>query len=339
MGLLVGLDALMVALVLFGAAYAVSTVFRPLLVGVLGQAPVIGGWLASNVDNGLASFQRSLSVPINNSVYLITSSLDWVANNGRDFLGSLTGLAGALWGTTWTLAAVTIPQAISDSESRVSGWVDDAKAWAVVQLQGLEARLGADIAQATAVAAADIAAARAEAAAGVAMVEADAGQLVAEAERKAGALFAQAEYDAQQFGGRAEQVAHDLVTQARTDLGAAVGAVEHDLQALAAAERVALQDSVSVLGGDIAAAETRANAALSEAEKGIRAEIESVLKSGPWAAVVEAYEGGEAALVANVEALVRASLSEIRKEIGDAEAVRAKYGPQLRGIISGLGKG
>ena len=335
-GLVAGLDAIIVAVALLVALLAVSAVIRPLLVNVLSQAPFIGGWLSSNVDSGLGAFQSAITAPANASMGIISSALDWIANNGRAVLSAVLGWAGAAQAALTWLGTVALPQAISTSEGLVATWVDAAKAWTLEQVQALEVRLGVEIGGVAAAAAADTAGARADLGAAIQTAESDAAALVSDAERKAGDLFIQAEYDAGQLAAKVEQDAQAAVVAARQDLGAAVGAVEHDLQVLAEASRVALEDSTSILGGDIQAAEARANAALSGLESDVQKSINGILDSLPWKSLAAAVGAGEAMLQADVKTLVGLGAQEIVKAIGDAESIRARYGPEVRAALAQL---
>lgn len=336
MGLLAGLDALVVALALLGAMFAVGAVFRPLLVSVLGSAPFIGGWLAANVDRGLASFQRSITAPANASLYLVTSSLSWLATQGRAVTSGLTDALNAVITSLQTLATVTIPAAISASEQRVEGLIEGARAYALLQVQALEVRLQGDLSRVEADGAALVDSARREALDEVSAAERVVLQEIRKTEQATGQLFLNAEHDAQQLAASAEQKAVDLVAQARALANAGIAAVEHDLQALERATGVLVADTTAVIREDIGATETRTKAQVSAIEADLQAQIDQVIKSGPWGALVAAYEGGEVALKADVETLVKASLAEVRALLGDAEAIRAKYGPAVRAQIEQL---
>lgn len=112
------------------------------------------------------------------------------------------------------------------------------------------------------------------------------------------------------------------VAQVERDLGQAVAQVENDLGG-----------AVQGLEDKLAQARAELEHDISGFESVVKAEIEAVLKSGPWGAAVAAYEGGEAALKADVETLVTLAAAEIRRQLGDVESLRAKYGPVLRGLM------
>ena len=338
MGLLAGLDAFLVALVLLAAMFAVSAVLRPLLVNVLSQAPFVGGWLAQHVDEGLASFQRAITAPANASMSIVSSSLDWVANQGRQALQSLKDMAGAAYWTSWVILTVSIPDAVGKGLQQAEALISQARADALGLFQQAEDDIKTSLLRAETIAATAVSVARSDLESEISAAESVVLLEIRKAEQNAGALFLQASSDLQAGLNFAESQAADLVSRAREDLGAAVGAVEHDLQKLAEAERVALTDSVSVLGGDIKAAEDRASQALSAAEEGLQGTIDSVIKSGPWGALVALYTGGEAALKADVETVVRLSLQELRQQIREVGVLRSKYAPQVRAELDKLVK-
>ncbi len=338
-GLLAGLDALVVATGLLFALFLLSAVLRPLLVSVLGQAPFIGGWLASNVDSGLARFQATIQGPANASIGILADALQWVAYQLTALTNGLAAFGGELVNGLVRLRDVTVPYLVGLALAQAEGLVAEARNAAAAGLQSLAATVAGDIQLARSEALQLTNAARAEASAAsgavLSTLEAD----LAGAERTAGQLFQEAKLEAQADLGLAEGVLTSLISQARSDALAAAGAVEHDVQALSRAAGVLVADSAAVLGGDIAAAEARANAAVGALESRVGAEVDSILKSGPWGGLVQLYEGGEAALAASVQTLVLDGLKAIRSEIGSVEAIRAKYGPEIAAATARLRAG
>lgn len=333
-GLVAGLDALLVACVLLAAMFAVSTIFRPLLINVLAQAPFVGGWLASNVDSGLANFQRAITGPANASLYLVSSSLDWLATQGRALTTGLTDALGAALWTSWVIATVTIPDAASKTLQQAEALAQDARGYALGLWQSAEHDIATSSSMAEAALGGAVSVLRSDLSSEISAAESVVLLEIRRAEQNAGALFSQAEYDAQQAVAATEIKLADLVSRAREDLSAAVGAVEHDLRTLAEAERVALADSTSVLGGDIQAAEARANQAIGALEESTQKSIEGILSGLPWQSLAAAVGAGEAMLQADVRTLVGLGAKAIRDELGNAEALRAKYGPQIQALLS-----
>jgi len=335
-GLLAGLDALLVALALLVAMLAVAQVFRPLLVNVLSQAPFIGGWLAGNVDAGLARFQASIRAPAESSLSIITSTLQWLTAQGWGFAQGVSGLAGGLLASINRLSTVTIPHALDLAEARAGELADAARGFALAQLQELAVSLGGDILAARSEAASLVDQARSEAAGAVSAAESVVLLEVRKVEQTAGELFQQAERDAGLAVAASEQALGDLIRQARADALAAVGAAEHDLQALARASRVALVDSQSILGGDIAAAEARAQQAVGALEEQTAKSIEGILSGLPWQSLAAGVGVSEAMLQADVRTLVGLGAAEIRRMMGDVESLRARYGPEIKAAAEQL---
>lgn len=338
-GLLAGLDALLVATGLLFALFLVSAVLRPLLVAVLSQAPFIGGWLASNVDAGLARFQSAIRAPADASIGILADALEWIAYQLTALTNGLLGFGGELVNGLQRLRDVTIPHALGLAEARLEGLVSDARNAAAAGLQGLAATLAGDIQAARGEAVQLVDAARAEALAASGAVLSTAEGEVRQAERAAAGLVTAAELTAKQDLGLVEQTLASLIAQARADALAAAGAVEHDVQALSRAAGVLVADSAAVLGGDIAAAEARANAVAAQLAAQPAEAISNLLHSKEWIGLVQLYEGGEAALATAVEGLVSQGLAAIRSEIGNVASIRARYAPEIAAATARLRAG
>jgi hypothetical protein len=335
-GLLAGLDALVVATGLLFAMFLVSAVLRPLLVSVLSQAPFIGGWLASNVDSGLARFQSTIKAPANATIGILADALEWIAYSATAFSNGLLEFGSELVNASWRLVNVTLPHGLALGLLQAEALAGAARDYALGLVQSLAVSLGRDIQLARSEAVDLVAAARAEAlAASGAVLNTAEAELVA-VERTAAGLVTAAELTAKQDLGLAEQTLASLISQARADALAGVGAVEHDVQALARAASVALTDSTAILGGDIQAAEARAARAVSGLEAETQKSIEGILNSLPWQALAAAVGAGEEVLKSDVRTLVLAGAAEIRKTLGDVESVRARYGPQIQAALAEL---
>lgn len=338
-GLLAGLDALLVAAVLLAAMFAVSAVFRPLLVNVLSQAPFIGGWLAGNVDSGLANFQSSISGPANASLYLLSSSLEWLSQQGRGLTRGLTDLFNAALWTSWVIATVTIPDAAGKTLRQAEALVADARGYTLGLFQQAEHDLTTSFGLAEAAATAAVSVLRSDLESEISLAESAALREVRRAEQAAGQLFQQAEYDAGQAVALAESRGVALVNQVETTLNRAVGTIERDLKLVEEQALAQLPEALRTLERDLNAVRERAEARGPELQRNLSAQIKAVIDSGPWQTLVAAYAGGEAALQANVEALVRAALVQIRHELADATTLRLKYGPQIRAALALLESG
>jgi hypothetical protein len=87
---------------------------------------------------------------------------------------------------------------------------------------------------------------------------------------------------------------------------------------------------------DLARARVELGAEVEHVEQVVEAEVRRLLSSGPWAAVVAAYDVGEAAVKSDVQTLVTLGLAEVRRGLADAGVIRAKYGPVVRARIEEL---
>lgn len=335
-GWLAGLDAFIVGLAYLGALLATRFVVRPLLVSILGSAPLIGGWLVSNVDSGLSAFERAITPAAEASMGTLTNAWDWLTGQAKGLLADVAALADAVYLGLWQLATVTLPHAIGLAVQQAEATARDLLAVAEADLNSLSATLSARLDAAAQILEGLIANARREAQEEVSAAERIVLDEVRKAEQTAGQLWQQAEYDAGQLVAASESKVVQLVALARQDLGAAVGAVEHDLQQLAKAERVLIEDTTSILGGDIQAAEARAQQAIGALEAETQKTIEGILSGLPWQSLAAAVGAGEAVLQADVRTLVGLGAQEIRKALGDAEAIRAKYGPQVQAALQQL---
>lgn len=338
-GWLAGLDALVVGLAYLFALLTTRFVVRPLLVSVLGQAPVIGGWLTSGIDARIADFERAITPAANASMGTLISALDWLTLQGRGLLGAVTALSDAVYAGLYHLGAETLGHAVGLGLQQVEALVAAARGYALGLFQRAEADTVYWIRAVESEAEGLAAEARKDALGEVSAAERVVLDEIRKAEGVTGQLFQRAEYDAHQLIDASEVRLAELVSRAREELAAADAAVEHDLQQLGKAVGVAVADTAATLGGDITAAEARFQAALAGVESGLGATIDEVIKSGPWGAAVALYEGGQAALAADVETLVRESLKQVRQEIGNAEALRARYAPRVRAAIDQLKAG
>lgn len=332
-GWLAGLDALVTGTAYLFALLAARFVLRPLLLVVLGSAPFVGGWLTSHVDQAFSAFERQINPAAEASLGIWVSALSWLVTQGWNFANSAGDLADGVYAALHTLVTVTLPHAGGLAEQYLEGLIEDARAFALLQVQAAEARLQVEVALVEGEGRALVDQARSEALSEVSAAERVVLQEIRKAEQATGQLFQQAEYDAQQVAQGAEQRAVALVEQARAAAAQGIGAVESDLQRLAQATGTLIEDSTAVIREDLTAGQAQTKQALDAAETRLQEEIDAVIKSGPWAVAVAAYQGGEAALKSAVSDLVRAGLAQARAELADVEALRTKYAPQIAAAL------
>lgn len=302
---------------LAGAVPVVGSSLRPWVEGITGG---IRSWLYGSMAQSLAGYNDLVS-------WLETL---WVA-----FYGGVADWAGASYAAAHRLAYVLIPQAVEQGIGYAEALANAAETRADGFASGIEAALRALIAGEAAVTAGLVEGARAEALAEVGRIEAEA--VVLE--------------------GRAESVAKDLFAVARADLTQAVATVEGDLGNMArevAGElrdlELATQQEIAAVGGAVAGAQQglvslesqvaqarkELGAAIPQFEQLLATELDQVLKSSPWAALVAASQAGEAVIRADAETLIILTAAEIRKQMADASVLRAKYGPQVRAALTQL---
>lgn len=335
-GLLAGLDALVVGSLALVLILAGTLFLRPLLVGVLSNAPFIGGWLASNVDSGLAGYQRWLQSTAGPWVRPVADALHWLAWVAQSLPASLLGVAEAAVAAIWNLRHLDLPALEARAASFVSASVAELHRLLLGAIAAAESAALAAVDGARSLAAGLFATAEADALTLAQAERVAATDLVEVARTEAASLFQQAEAAAVAGVQEAENLAQELVREERAAMLAAVGIVEHDLQALAAAERVVLADSIAAVGGDVTAAAAQAKQDLTVAEAQLQHSIDGILNSMPWQSLAAGVAASEEMLKAEVRTLVIAGAHAIREEIGNAEAIRLKYGPAVRAALADL---
>jgi hypothetical protein len=333
------LDALVLAAVFLAALLGLAAVLRPLLVAVLKDMPLVGGWLSSNVDAKLGDFVRAITPGANAAMPALTALLRQLYVAAWSFLSDVADGFEVLGKVVDDLKSLDVPKAVGDAETLAQTWIAAARSDVLGVVRDVETRLDGVVDRLRS----ELATVYGQAldyARGLVGLEVERAQQVEQALLgDAKALALEAERAALAEVGRVEQEAQSLVAFARQEAQVAASAVERDLQALANAERVALKDSLSVLGGDIQSVEQRANAALSDLDKSVQKSIEGILASTPWAALAAQVNTGEAMLQADVKLLVALGAKAIRDELGNVEALRAKYVDQVKAAAEQLGAG
>lgn len=275
-GILAGLDVEVVAIAFLFAVLVGVLIVRPLLVALFAQAPFIGGWLSSNVDAGLAAFERSLVGPANAALGALSSTIDYLTSSWGQLVSTVSSLAQLTYTAAWRIVNLQLP--------------------------ALEERAGAFasalFAQLLAIVNADVAAARAEASAAVAVAEADAVALFQQAEALAHDLAAaeavaladglavaeglataqvraERAFVTDQLLGVRQEIA-DAFTQAQAALTAAEAVLEGDIGAVAGNLGDALQRDVDSLLAQIKADKDALAAALTGTAAGLAADIAAI---------------------------------------------------------------
>ncbi len=338
-GLLAGLDALLIALGFAVVLLVLTSIIRPLLVSVLGSAPFIGGWLASNVGGALGRFSNSLQGPANAALGVLSGSLGWLEWAGRSLVTAEVALHTAALSAISDLRRLDIPAALASAVAHAEGLASDLRAWTLLGIQDATNGLRGLIDAAASNAAGWVLAARLEAQGLFSVAESDAVALEGKAEGLALDLVNGARAEAVILAGRAEAVAQSLNTIEHEFATSALLVLTTDVQRVEAAAHVALSDTAAILGADITEAEKRAGDVAAQLAAPIEASLQGILASTPWGALAAAVGVGEEMLKADVETLVRAGAAEIRRSLGDAESIRARYGPQVRAALAQIKAG
>lgn len=129
----------------------------------------------------------------------------------------------------------------------------------------------------------------------------------------------------------AEQALQDAagagVQSLESELGSEVARVESQLGALAHGLEAEVEQARRQLGAEIV-----------NFEDLTKQRIAAVIESSPFVAALALSEAGKRALGADVETLVTLTAAEIRKQLGDAESLRARFGPEVRAALDRLHK-
>jgi hypothetical protein len=330
------LDGLVVAGVLLAVLLAGSLVLRPFLVSLAAQLPVVGPALSSRLDSVLNGWQAALAPAANSGLGLLSELLTWLDTQGRTASASLFTLSHSARGALLRIESLSIPHAIDLLRQELNGLIREAVVHAGELVAGLEVRSEALLHQSidsiNHLIGLEVSRARE---AELALEHTALAAVQAEAV-SAGKLFQEAERTAVQVGQRAEAVAHQLVAGERLLARTAEEGLKVELGRVESELGTRLGEAVSTLGGDLAAAEARAGEALSGLEASTVKSIEGILDSLPWSVLAAGIAGGEAMLKAEVRTLVGLGAKAVRDEIGNAAAIRAKYGPGVRAALAEL---
>lgn len=333
-GWLAGLDAFVVGLAYLGALLASRFVVRPLLLSLFGSAPVVGGWLRSQVDSNLAQFERTITPAANASMGTLISALDWLTSQGRGVLNGVSSLADATYSALYHLGAETIGHAVGVSERWVESLVEAARGYALGLFRQAEYDAKSFLGQAEADAVALTSAVRSEARSEVQAAERVVLDEIRKAEQATGELFTKAEYDAQQFGQRAEAVAAQLVAGAELLFGTALNTIQKDLNAIEDQALAQIPEALRNLNKDLEAISAQVEAQPEEARRNLDKEITELKSSAPWLLITDLVKEGEGLVGTAIIDLVQVEQKALRAEIAGAKALQSTLGPFVRSITA-----
>jgi hypothetical protein len=333
------LDAVVVSAVLLVALFAVTVVIRPLLVAVLSRAPLIGGWLASNVDAGLNSFVAVISAPLNASLPVVVGLVEAVWGAGYWFAQWLIVGFEAIPAAVAGFITVSFPYALNQIQQFLEGLINAARTYALGLVQSAEALAQALFSQAEALAQALFNTAISTAINLFHTAEADAAALVKVAEYDAGQLWRQAETDAQGLFLQAEGVAHMLFSDFVAFIMPLITKLIADVQAIEAQLNAFLPEWIKTVERDISAISAQLNAQPDEFKKNLQKEIADLEASPPWLILEALLNGAEAAGGALPEEIARATWDELRSNLRNFEATVQAARPTIDKIIAEIESG
>lgn len=292
---------------------------RPHVPGLFG--PLFDALSAADnaIYNALRGWADAATGPFTDATDSVIAALGQLVDNPQAFARSVSDALGRAFN-------VAIPDAISLAQGYASGLVDDLKAWAQSQLANLEQGLAGAGAQLLALGQA---------------LERDFETAV----NYALSVGQQAVHYAEGLFNTAEQDLEAVAAQA----GAALNAAETDLvnriDAVAVAAAQDLRASETDLVNRIDASAVAQAQLVAEARNALDSEIKGfsaaadkaiadVIASPPVQAALATLGAGESMLAADVQTLVILSAKAIRDQLGNAEAIRAKYGPQVMAALT-----
>lgn len=325
--LLAGLDAFLIALAFAVVLLVVSSIIRPLLVSVLSGMPLVGGWLSSNVDQGLNRFQNAILGPANAALPVLSEALNWIVDRSRELLAATVALAEGTYAAAWQLGSVTLPHELSLALAQVDAKVEAAKGWALGQVQAAERRAlfvaQSMLAQASSLISLEASRAReAELA-----LEHNALAAVQAEAINAGKLFQEAERTAALYGQRAEGVAAQLAAGERLFASQAIENLLGKLAGVESAFGSSLGVEAANLKGQIAEAESRAGEALGASVKPIEQSVEGILRGAGWGLLVDLVQVGEFLATTNPDQYAQIVAEKIHEGFAQAEVIRARAQP------------
>jgi hypothetical protein len=268
-----------VALV-FGLIFTIAVIWvvdtaRPPAVSLAGAVPLVGGPLASAVDNGFTAVRNLLQVWLSTQLQAFSTLLSWLQTLWSQLSATVAGFAELTYAAAHKITYLTLPAAVSSVLGVVGSTASSLLADILSAMAVLRAETRAAVSGATAAASALYSQASAYSLGLFNLAEADAAAGVALAETNAGALFAQAEavalaevqtvtaYVDTKFSqsiaiGAAAEAAlggqlNGVAAQLGADLNAGVSALEQQIAAARAALTGSQTIAIAAVATDIAA--------------------------------------------------------------------------------------
>lgn len=285
------------------------------------HAPGLFGPLFDALISADSAIYNTLRAWADPAVRPFSDAVDSVAGALRELITNPLAFARSVSAALDRAFNVAIPGAVTEAINFANAALNNLRAWAEGEVQGVQ--------QVAAGLAADLA--------GLGQrLDLALGQLLAlilhtgsQVSAYALGLFTQAEQDF----ARGVAVEAERAQQAEAEVAAAVEAeaarAEAEVQAWAQAVRVEVGQIAHSLESDVLQARTDLGNELHGFEDTISKAVEDVINGSPLKLAEALGDAGKRALAADVEALVTVSAAEIRKQLRDVEALRARFGPQV----------
>lgn len=315
------IDALFVAVAALLVTFAWTLIFGRALQAAKGRvpglfAPLFDALLAADtaIYNALRGWADVAVQPFSDLVGRVIAAADALVTSPLAF-------ARATYDSLWRIWNVEIPGAVRYAASAAAAAGAQAEAFAQGLFQALQqasAGLAADLAGLGQRLDESVQAVLASLSAGLHQALDYAYSLAQQVASYAAGLVALE-------ASRAVQAEQQVAAEA----GAEAARIEAEAQAWAAAVRVEVGQLAAGLSSDVARARAELEAELGNFQDVTQAAIAGVINSSPMKLAEALGEVGAAALAADVEALVTLSAAEIRRQLKDVEALRAKFAPQI----------
>ena len=321
-------DVLLVALAALLITFAWSLIFGRVLQAIRGITPGLFVPLVDALISADTAVYNALRGWADPAIAPFTDLLSRVAGAIDQFITNPLAFARSVFAALERVFTVTIPAAIATAEGTARSLYDDV----VNRISGAVAYVEGDLALARAAFQAtftslldDLGSVLSWAQAQVARLEGEIGSEVGRVEGEIGSAV----------GSEAARI-DGALEAARSDLLGDIRSVENYASSIAAG----LEGKLGQLGAGLESDLAQARADLEKDVAGfsdlVSKTVGEVIASGPWAAAVGLYEGGERALAADVETLVTLGAAEIRRQLGDVDSLRARYGPAVEAAAAKL---
>lgn len=322
------LDVLLVALAALLITFAWSLIFGRVLQAVRGITPGLFVPLVDALISADTAVYNALRGWADPAIAPFTNLLGRAAGAIENLITNPLAFARATYAALERVFTVTIPAAITQAEGVANGLWQDA----VNRISGAVAYVEGDLGVLRSAFQASFTSLLGDLGSVTSWAQAQFGRVESDIGRAAGQLEGEIGSAVGQEAARIDS----LVGTVRNDLLGDIASVENYASGIAAGLSSDLGRLSAGLESDLAQARADLEKDVAGFGDLVSKTVGEVIQSGPWAAAVGLYEGGERALAADVETLVTLGAAEIRRQIADAEALRIKYGPAIESALAKL---